>query len=613
MEDHEKTPLLPSYNDSPATVIPMPSNEHLLDDDDDDDQASVQSVVPIHQPKPIYPAATPISADHSRNSPSHPSLVGGHNPGILGGAGAIATPPPRNNTPRLLRQRDRFRSNRPSARNVFSCLGVTLLIFFLYLTVTSLMHPPPMGPGRKSGIDVGVRHIFDETLNSRRVWDRLAEMTDLYGPRIIGSEALEKSIDWMVTMMESDNLTTMTEEVEVDYWQRNEESAVLILPTRPPKKLAMLGLGGSVGTGPEGIEAEVVVVDDIAQLATMGNDTISGKIVLFDTVWKNYQTTVPSQSRGALEAENYGAKAVLVRSVTPYSLGTPHTGQMSPSSIPAAAITTEDADYIRRVYNRYLTAQNDTSPFKDDFVAPRVKLMMGATLEPNGRKTRNIIAEVKGRIHPEEVVIISGHIDSWDVGSGAVDDGAGFFIAWEALRAISTYAMAPRRTIRVVGWTGEETKQWGAHAYMNSHKKEIPNHVFALESDTGVFTPWGIIATGTDHSMAILHEVGERFLSGVGGGNVSRTDVGESDLGPLAKAGVPCAGFFSIDPITRNAPTTAGVETYFRYHHSEADVVSVLKPEELAEGAASIGTWAYVVAEMEDRLDRNESDEVQEL
>ncbi|RKP26938.1 hypothetical protein SYNPS1DRAFT_21411 [Syncephalis pseudoplumigaleata] len=563
MEDHEKTPLL--YDES-STAIPMPASRHSAADHDGDagSQTPTAQAMPLHQPKPTYP-------------PGSAAAINGHHASIVGGSGsnsAAPTPPPRTNTPRLLRRRDgRHRMNWPSPRTAFSCFGVTLLFFFLYLTVTSLLHPPPLGPGRRTSIDVALRHILDETIGTQRVWDRLAEMTDLYGPRPSGSPELEKA------------------GAAVRRWQRNEESAQLLLPTRAPRTMPMLGLGGSVGTGPEGIEADVVVVDDIDQLNTMDNATIAGKIVLFDTAWQGYGISHRSRVNGASEAEKYGAVAVLVRSSTPYSLGTPHTGIMYRANIPAAAITTEDADYIRRVYSRYLTAENATSPFKSAFVQPRVRLTMGASLDAASVKTRNIIAEVKGRMHPEQIVVISAHTDSWDVGAGVIDDAAGFFVAWEALRAIATYGIAPRRTVRLVGWVDEEQHQQGASTYFKNRKHEIKDHVFAMEADSGIFQPWGLKVAGTDRAQAILRQIGERFLGEMGSGNVTALkDEVISDLGQLMNAGVPCASFYSLDPITQASPLSADYDGYFRYHHS-------------------MGTWAYVLAEMEERIDVEDPDE----
>ncbi|KAI8049088.1 hypothetical protein BDF22DRAFT_746485 [Syncephalis plumigaleata] len=587
MERQEKTPLLQDYEE-PPTVIPIPHDSLSAVDNNNNgsnsnSQASVKSVVPLHQPRPTYAIGNTAGA-----TGYHTNVIGGGGSNSTGRNSAAATPPPpRTNTPRLLRRRDgRNRLNWPSARSIFSCFGVTLLVFFLYLSVTSILHPPPLGPGRRTSIDVGVRHIFDETLGSRRVWDLLAEMTDLYGPRPTGSSALEKyRMDGDYD--EKDQLNVTTEEVVADYWQRNEESALLILPTRTPRKMPMLGLGGSVGTSPEGVEAEVIVVDDIDHLTRLDNGTVTA------------------------EAEKYGAVAALVRSATPYSLGTPHTGKTANANIPAAAITLEDADYIQRLYDRYQTAENSTSPFKSEFAPPRVRLTMGATLVPKGAKTYNIISEIKGRIHPEQIVVISGHIDSWDVGAGVIDNAAAFFVAWEALRAISTYSIPPRRTIRLVGWADEEKTLSGEKAYHQAHKAEIKNHVFAIESDSGVFQPWGLQVESAEKTRAILQQIGERFLSELGSGNVTTLqDSGISDLNMMIKANVPSASLTSLDPITHESALVTKSTGYFRYHHTEADSVSALDPRELAASAATMATWAYVIAELEERIDLDDRDDL---
>lgn len=317
-------------------------------------------------------------------------------------------------SPRYLQ--DRFRRPFPVKQYLMPCIGVSFLVFFLILTVNSTLHPPPVGPGRRTSLELATGNILSELQGDTIVWDRLAEMTDLFGPRLTGGEPLERSIDWMMTMMtREDNLTAWTEKVKVDVWERNGESLELLLPSRPPVHLPMLGLGGSVPTagGNGSIEAEVLVVRDVEELIKLGNDTISGKIVLFDDDdWKHYGESVKSRMYGAREAERFGAVGALVRSVTPFSLGTPHAGSMLGASIPAAAITVEDSQYIRRVWERHEEASHSTSPFSHLFEAPKVRLWMNATFAPQAATSRNIIAEIPGRSRPEEIVVLGGHIDS---------------------------------------------------------------------------------------------------------------------------------------------------------------------------------------------------------
>ncbi|RKP13999.1 hypothetical protein BJ684DRAFT_15646 [Piptocephalis cylindrospora] len=499
-------------------------------------------------------------------------------------------------SPRFLQ--DRFRRPYQLRQYVMPCIGVSFLALFLFLTVNSTLHPPPVGPGRRTALELATGNILSDLQGDSIVWDRLAEMTDLFGPRISGGESLERSIDWMMTMMtQEDNLMVWTEKVQVDVWERNEESLELLLPSRPPVPLPMLGLGGSVATagGNGSIEAEVLVVQDVEELMKLGNETISGKIVLFDDDnWKHYGDSVKSRVYGAREAERFGAVGVLVRSVTPFSLGVPHAGSMLGANIPAAAITVEDSQYIRRVWERHGKADHSASPFAHLFEIPK-----GAT-------SRNIIAEIPGRSRPEDIIVLGGHIDSWDVGTGAMDDAAGFFAAWHALRAISHLKEPPLRTIRVVGWVAEERGQFGAKAYAKKHAAEIPHHIFAMESDTGVFQPWGLSVTGSEEAVDYLSAAGQHYLGHIGAGNITSSDSSGADVAPLCQEGVPCASFLSLDPITQESPLDSGLDGYFYYHHTRADTVAALKPKELALASAAMGIWAYLVAEMVQSLPRDD-------
>src|SRR5690606_3133934 len=252
------------------------------------------------------------------------------------------------------------------------------------------------------------------------------------------------------------------------------------------QELPMLGLGGSIATPPEGITAEVLVVSSFDELERRAAEA-AGAIVLFDVPFTTYGETVRYRTEGAIAAARAGAVASLIRSVGPYSPATPHTGTMRYEEgvprIPHAALSLEDALLLRRLAERGQT--------------PVVTLTMGAQTEPDAL-SRNVVAELRGSERPEEVVVIGGHIDSWDVGQGAVDDGGGCVVAWEAVRLLKDLGLRPRRTIRVVLWTNEENGLRGALAYRDSVAAEIENHVLAVESDGGVFAPVGFGVTASD-------------------------------------------------------------------------------------------------------------------
>ncbi|MDH4130397.1 MAG: M28 family metallopeptidase [Gemmatimonadota bacterium] len=418
--------------------------------------------------------------------------------------------------------------------------------------------------------------LIRAALADSAAWHRLAELTDRFGHRLSGSESLERAIDWIVAEMRRDGLDNPhTEPVKVPHWVRGQESAELV----SPRKLAlpMLGLGGSIGTPAKGITADVLVVESFDDLKARAAEA-KGKIVLFDVPFTSYGATVAYRSRGAVEAARAGAVASLIRSVTPYSIRSPHTGAMNYDStvtrIPAAALTVEDAMMLHRMQDR------------GERVG--VKLVMEAQTLPDA-DSRNVMAEVTGREHPEEVVVLGGHIDSWDVGTGAMDDAGGVVAAWEAVRLIKRLGLMPRRTIRVVGWTNEENGLRGGRAYRESRTPEqVAGHILAIESDGGVFRPVGFGAGASDSAFGILRRV-ITLLQPIGADSLSRPG-GGADIGPLMQAGVPGLGL-----------NTAG-ERYFWYHHSHGDTVDKLDPDDVARSVAAMAVMAYVIADLPEPL-----------
>ncbi|KAK3832072.1 MAG: hypothetical protein JOS17DRAFT_110739 [Linnemannia elongata] len=480
-------------------------------------------------------------------------------------------------------------------------------------------------------------------------------MTDTYGNRIAGSEALEKSIDWIVEKVKGDGLSVTTEEVVVDYWQRNQESLYFLSPTRGAVKLHVLGLGFSAPTPDpiNGLEAEVVVVTSKAEVDELGAaGVLKGRVVLYNKPFESYSTDVIYRTQGANWAQEHGAVAVLVRSIGPLSLQSTHTGTSAAAKIPAASVSVEDAQLLSRVYKRH---QQDPEQFPD---WPKVRLAMNAKTALKSKISRNIIVELKGRETPEEVVAIGGHIDSWDVGVGAVDDGAGCFIAWEALRQLSKLDRPPRRTVRAVFWTSEENGSPGGRVYAANHPEtNTTRHVFAFESDNGVFDPYGIKFTAGRRSLEeeeetkfnsydFLTAAGEHFLGSrkdlgyAGAGQYVSPDGGGADIAPLCKQGVACAHFTPADPfplpystspyyIKSSKPTgdrhgrhgrhhrhhhdgdeegsidppRRPVDSgYFYYHHTEADTMGAFTPDQVKNSAAVMAIWTYIAAESQVEL-----------
>jgi len=431
--------------------------------------------------------------------------------------------------------------------------------------------------------DLAVRYraaadrLIDAALADSAAWNKIAVLTETFGPRFSGTPALERAIDWSLAEMKRDGLQKVRgERVMVPRWVRGAERADLVSPREAA--LPMLALGGSIGTPRDGITAEVLVVNSFDDLSANAAKA-RGKIVLFDVPFTTYGSTVRYRGTGAVEAARVGAVASLVRSVGPFSMRTPHTGGMRYDStvrqIPSAAITGEDASMLHRMQDR------------GERVV--VKLAMGARTLPDV-PSRNVIGEIVGSDKPEEVVVIGGHIDSWDVGRGAMDDAGGVIVAWEAVRLMHKLGMRPRRTVRVVGWTNEENGLRGGTGYRDAHRAEIDKHVLAIESDGGVFAPRGFGFTGSDSAFAVMSQVAA-LLKRIGAGELTRGG-GGADIGPIMALGVPGMGL-QVDG-TR----------YFWYHHTDADTVDKLDPGEVAKCVAAMAVMAYVAADMPEPLPR---------
>ena len=419
--------------------------------------------------------------------------------------------------------------------------------------------------------------IIDAALADSAAYERLARLVDRFGHRFSGSESLERALDWILDEMRRDGLENVrAEEVMVPRWVRGAESAEMLEPR--VKALPMLSLGNSVGTPPEGITGEVLVVGSFEELEARRHEA-AGKIVLFNVPFTTYGQTVRYRLFGAVAAARVGAVASMIRSVTPQSLSTPHTGAMiyndTVPRIPHVALTVEDAQLLQRLADR-----------GEQIV---VRLMLSARQEEDV-PSRNVMAELVGSERPEEIVVMGGHIDSWDVGQGAMDDGGGCVVAWEAVNLLRRLGLRPRRTVRVVMWTNEENGLRGGPAYRDAHRHELDRHVLAIESDGGVFRPRGFGFTGSDEAFAIVQQIGQ-LLERIEAGTVTRGG-GGADIGPIMREGVPGMGL-RVDG-----------ERYFWYHHTEADTLDKLDPREMALCVAAMAVMAYVAADLPEPLPR---------
>ena len=459
------------------------------------------------------------------------------------------------------------------ARSLFFC---TLVFLLSHVPAAHAQEDAP--DAATEAYREAANQLIEAALADSAAYNRLAYLVDTFGPRFSGTDNLERAIDWILEEMQRDSLENVRgEKVMVPRWVRGDEALTLLEPRE--EALQVLGLGGSVGTGAEGIEADVLVVGSFDELDRR-RDEAEGKIVLYNVPFTTYGQTVQYRVAGANQAAEAGAVASLVRSVGPFSMATPHTGVMrydeDVRQIPHAAITVEDAMMLQRMQDR-------GQPL-------RLRLQMGAETLPDV-PSRNVVAEIVGREKPGEVVVLGGHIDSWDVGQGAMDDGGGCVAAWEAVRLMKKLGLRPRRTVRVVLWTNEENGLRGGEGYRDQHEEELADHVLAIESDAGTFKPTGFGFTGTPEAYAIVQEIG-RLLEPIEASTITRGG-GGADIGPMRPYGVPLMGL-AVDS-----------EKYFWYHHTPADTIDKLDPGELARCVAAMAVMSYVAAERPQPLPRD--------
>jgi carboxypeptidase Q len=417
--------------------------------------------------------------------------------------------------------------------------------------------------------------LMGEALSSDAAWQRLALLGDTFGNRLSGSPNLEAAIRWAVDEMKKDGLENVrTDPVKVPHWVRGHESLEIVGPI--PQPLVILGLGNSVGTPAAGIEADLLVVHSFEELDA-ARDRAAGRIVLFNVPFTNYGETVRFRSTGPSRAATLGAVAVLVRAVGPAGLRTPHTGSLTYADgqprIPAAAVTTEDAARLQRMVDRGTPV--------------RVKLTMEAHFLPDA-DSYNVVGEIRGRELPNEIVVIGGHFDSWDVGTGSTDDGGGCIVTWEALRMMKKLNLRPRRTVRVVFWTNEENGGRGGLAYRDQHASELRDHVMMMESDGGVFRPTGFGFSGSDQARGKLRDIAT-LLAGIHASTIGPSG-GGADIGPsVQKAGIPALSL-EVDG------------NYFLIHHTPADTIDKIDPLEISRSAAAVAVMTYVIADMPERI-----------
>lgn len=506
----------------------------------------------------------------------------------------------------------KHRSNR--CRFVLVVSGALLVIGIFIAVLVFVLNAPARPPPPESDLVShstlqGIQRMVSLTMaqNNTALFDRIAWLCDTYGPRFSGSQALEDAIDGLHDKFVHEDLMEVLEEhVTVPKWVRGKEYATMLQPR--VKQLSMMGLGQSNSTykadGTRGpIQGEVIPVASWNDMQRKRAEVV-GKIVLFNIPWVAYGFNNQYRRDCATQAGALGAIGVLLRSVTPFSMQSPHTGSSVTATIAAAAISVEDALQIQRMVDR----------------GQKVVVEMEVNMDYMGESlSRNLIVSYPGAKYPDEYVILGGHIDSWDLAEGAMDDAGGALLGWEAIRLMKEAKLQPDRTILNVMFTNEENGLRGATQFALNRQNESSKISLALESDSGPFLIYGLSVNGLTEAIDILQAAGAIAFDvndkgrRLPGGRVTPTQGLAPDLGPLSQLGVTTGIVTPIDvlasadgpcedllkntgaPYTEDAVHYPG---YFWYHHTRADTVDKLSPRDLQLSAASLAVWAYTTANL---------------
>jgi carboxypeptidase Q len=439
-----------------------------------------------------------------------------------------------------------------------------------------------------------LKRLQQAALTSDYAYRQVAHLANNIGPRLSGSAQAAKSVEYVASELKALGCEVQLEKVMVPHWVRGEETGALVQfpgqAANTTQKIVLCALGPSVATPPNGIEAEVIVVRNFDELKSLPREKVAGKIVLFNYPFDKqmaaegrggeaYGEAVVYRADGPSAAGRQGAVGCLIRSVGGADYRLAHTGQtdyaMDAPKIPAGAVTAEDADLIADLVRQ--------GPV-------RMKLILTPQTLPDV-ESANVIGDIKGTEHPEQVIIVSGHLDSWDLGTGAIDDGAGVAVSMEAANLIQKLHLKPKRTIRVIAWMNEENGLAGSKQYEKNHEKEWMNHFAAIETDGGAGHPLGINIKAKQEVKKTFAPVAA-ILQGSGAGMLNLVEHCGADIGPMEKAGVP-----AFSPIQDS-------RFYFNYHHTAADTLDKIVPKELAENSAVVAVLAYALANMEQPLPR---------
>lgn len=451
-----------------------------------------------------------------------------------------------------------------------------LLILTVLLSLAAFAAPPPF-----SSADLAAAAALrDRALKGTEAWETVAALTTEIGPRLAGSEGDRAAVAWALDKLKAAGFTNVrTQDVLVPHWVRGSIEVAIAEPW--PQPLVAVALGGSVGTDEEGIEADVVQVPDLDALKALDRGQVEGRIVFINRRTertrdgRGYGQAVRGRTEGAVAAAQLGARGIVIRSIGTDSDRFAHTGTvryaLDTPRIPAVALANPDADLLAR----QLAAGKPV----------RLSIKLSARDLPQVRSA-NVIGELPGKDKPEEIVLLGAHLDSWDLGTGALDDGAGVAIIIEAVRLVREMKLAPRRTLRVVLFANEEFGLSGSNAYANQAPEEISRHVLAMEADLGAGPVWRIDSRVADAALPTVQAIAN-VLKPLGVERGGNTSDGGADIGALRRVGVPVLGLGH------------DATQYFDHHHTLNDTLDKVDRKAIDQTVAAYAVAAYLSANMQ--------------
>ncbi len=468
-----------------------------------------------------------------------------------------------------------------------------LFVLYILIVVSGFSQTPTPTPLLYSEKTLNeLKQLQKAVLTSDYALNQTAYLCNNIGPRLTGSPQAELAIEYVAEEMRKLGLEVRLQKLDVPHWVRGEEKGEITewngMAKGTTQKVVLTALGGSVATDANGLMAEVIVVNNYDELNALGREKVEGKIVLFNVKFDRrlselnqagaaYGQVTAYRGGGAIAASKLGAVGVLVRSAGGSQNRLAHTGGMryadGVTKIPAAAVSYEDAETIA-------------------YLAKSGKVKMKLTLTPQtfpNKTSYNVIADLKGSEKPDEIVIVSGHLDSWDLGTGALDDAVGVAMAMQTLKTLKELNFKPKRTIRLVAFMNEENGFVGANTY--AAEADAAKHFAAIEGDLGASHPIGFIFAGKPEAVSFFAPL-SNILNSQGAGQIDVRPSASSDISTLTAKGVPSFGpWFDT-------------RTYFNYHHTEADTFDKVNPKELAENGAVMAVLAYGLANLEQNLPR---------